>query len=123
MTGNKNILLNNINISGIISNPVEIIGVSVPIPNTTAYGGKVQVGPIGDVLQIENIQDSSGKYQGTNLSHAKLILAKVQNETYKKIGTTNITNKNSYDWNKFLLSTNYKRFKRNCSGSLIVCQV
>ena len=93
MEGNENIILNNIDISGIISNPVEIIGVSVPTPKSTAYGGKVQVGPVGDVLQIEKIQDTSGIYNGNNLSDGKMILAKIQNETYKKIGTTNITNK------------------------------
>ena len=31
-----------------------------------------------------------------------------------------ISIKNYNDWNKFLLSTNSKRFKRNCSGSLII---
>lgn len=93
MEGNEHIFLNNINISEIISNPVEIIGLSVPTPKSTAYGGKVQVGPVGDVLQIEKIQDTNGIYNGNNLSDGKMILAKIQNETYKKIGTTNITNK------------------------------
>ena len=93
MKGNKYIVLNNINISGIISNPVEIIGLNVPIPKATAYGGKVQVGPVGDVLQIEKIQDNNGIYNGNNLSDGKMILAKIRYKTNKNIGTTNIIDK------------------------------
>ena len=91
MIGNSNIYLNKIIINNISSTPVEIIGLnSNPIINT-AYGGRVQVGPLGDVLQIEHIQNSDLTYKSNSLSDAQLILADPSYTGHK--GTNNIVNK------------------------------
>ena len=91
MIGNSNIYLNKIIINNISSTPVEIIGLnSNPISNT-AYGGRVQVGPLGDVLQIEHIQNSDLTYKSNSLSDAQLILADPSYTGHK--GTNNIVNK------------------------------
>ena len=74
MIGNKNIFLNKIVINNISSIPVEIIGLNAQ-PVTNTYGGRVQVGPLGDVLQIEHIQNTDGTYKSNSLSDAQIILA------------------------------------------------
>ena len=91
--GNIGIHLQDITISNLVSQPVEIIGLSTPNPTCTecvAYGTTSQAGPIGDILQIENITDTSdiNKYKSTVLANAQLIIAKYN--TPKK-GTTSIT--------------------------------
>ena len=75
MIGNSNIFLNKIVINNISSVPVEIIGLNAQPVTNTAYGGRVQVGPIGDVLQIEHIQNTDGTYKSNSLSDAQIILA------------------------------------------------
>ena len=75
MIGNSNIYLNKIIINNISSTPVEIIGLNTNPSRNTAYGGRVQVGPIGDVLQIEHIQNTDGTYKSNSLSDAQIILA------------------------------------------------
>ena len=75
MIGNKDIFLHKIIINNLSSEPVEIIGLNVNPSLNTAYGGRVQVGPIGDVLQMEHIQDQNENYDGTSLSDAQIILA------------------------------------------------
>ena len=86
-TGNRNVYLNNIIINNITSIPEEIVGVSAPDPKTGSYGKGVQVGPVGDVLQISNASNNDGTYKENVLSNAKLILGKYNNP---KNGTTNI---------------------------------
>jgi hypothetical protein len=87
-TGNRDVLLNNININNIISTPIEIVGVSCPHPETGAYGANVQVGPAGDVLQISIISDVNGKYIPNVLSNVKIIIGKYNDP---KQGTTCIS--------------------------------
>jgi len=89
--GNIGIHLQDITISNLVSQPVEIIGLSNPNPPPNgAYGSTSQAGPIGDILQIENITDTSdiNKYKPTVLANAQLIIGKYN--TPKK-GTTSIT--------------------------------
>ena len=86
--GNQNIYLQNIRIEKIISRPVEIIALNATPDDGGAYAGSRQAGPVGDVLDIENITNVDGKYAGNLLSDAQLIIAKNNNP---KIGTTNIT--------------------------------
>ena len=77
MIGNKEIHLDKIYISNVCSHPIEIVGISAtPIIENTAYGGKSQAGPLGDILEITNIQNKSGIYKGNTLSDAQLILRK-----------------------------------------------
>jgi len=91
MIGNNNIYLNNIIINNISSTPVEIIGLNSNPSSNTAYGGRVQVGPLGDVLQIEHIQNIDGTYKANSLSDAQIILADTSYTGPK--GTNNIVNK------------------------------
>ena len=90
--GNKDIYLGNITINNISSTPVEVIALNAaPQTNDSAYGGRVQVGPVGDVLNIELIQDQDGNYTGNSLSDAQIILAD-KSYTGPK-GTNNIVEK------------------------------
>jgi hypothetical protein len=107
--GNKNLFLKNININNIVSEPLEIIGVNPerekdPIIEKTrsakaekipAYGGKTQVGPVGDVFQITN-SIKNGKYKENILSNGQLIISKY-NDKNNKYGTANIS-KPILDW-------------------------
>ena len=91
--GNKNIFMKNIRIDDIISEPLEIIGVnpeaekdpklertrSAKAEKNPAYGGKTQVGPVGDVFQITNSMEN-GKYKENVLSNAQLIVSKYNDE-------------------------------------------
>jgi hypothetical protein len=91
MIGNQNIYLNNIIINNLSSIPVEIIGLNANPISNNAYGGRVQVGPIGDVLQIENIIKTSDQtYKGNSLSDAQIVLADPSFTGVK--GTNNIVN-------------------------------
>ena len=93
--GNKYIYLQNIDISGIISRPVEIIAISAPPDTGGAYGGSRQVGPFGDVLDIKFVEDTSGKYttdiSKKILTDAQLFIAKAKNAGNGTFGTTNIS--------------------------------
>ena len=103
MIGNKNIHLENITINNIITEPVEIVGLSLKEdPNVRkqfmritkankepAFGGKSQAGPVGDILSVEKILDVNNRYKGNVLSNAQLIIAKYLNEDNK--GTNNIS--------------------------------
>jgi hypothetical protein len=89
MIGNKNIYLQNIIIKNISSSPKEVIGISVKSnPTPTAYGGKAQVGPVGEIMRIEDITNNNEKYKSNPLSDAHMLIAKYNNP---KIGTTNIS--------------------------------
>ena len=87
-TGNRHNYLNNISIKNIISEPLEIVGVNCPDPQTGAYGKGVQVGPAGDVLQISEASNNNGTFKENVLINAKLILGKFNNP---KQGTTCVT--------------------------------
>lgn len=86
--GNENICLHDIHIENLKCNPVEIRGI-----NSLENGvyNSVQIGPVGDVVQIDNIIDkTTGIYKGTVLSDAQFILAKYSS-LYKDIsGKSNI---------------------------------
>ena len=88
--GNEFIHLQDIKISNIISHPIEIIGLSIKNSGeSSSYGTKRQAGPIGDILDISNIiQSSTGKYLPNVLSNAQILIGKNNNP---KQGTTSIT--------------------------------
>ena len=91
--GNQNIYLQNITIKNIISRPVEIMALNSVPDEGGAYGGGRQVGPIGDILDINPITAENGTYNANLLSDAQLIIGKseiVNNSLH--FGTTNITN-------------------------------
>jgi hypothetical protein len=87
--GNRNNHISNVNINNIISEPMEIVGISCPNPSTGAYGKGVQVGPVGDVLQISNSSNNNGTFKQNELINAKLIIGKYNSP---KQGTTCVTN-------------------------------
>ena len=68
---------------------LEIIGINSNPSSENAYGGKVQVGPFGDVFQIKNLINSDGVYKGNSLSDAQLIISKYKNNI--KNTTANIS--------------------------------
>ena len=83
MQGNENIFLNDIKINNISSNPIELVGLSDTSGNCAvneAYGKNLQSGPIGDIIQIENITSQpnilDGTYVPNVLSNAQLLVAK-----------------------------------------------
>lgn len=89
MSGNENICLNNVIIKNISSNPVEIIGISDTSGScqvNEAYGKNVQSGPVGGIIQFENIVENrfnsnnelliDGKYKPNILSNAQFLVAK-----------------------------------------------
>ena len=96
--GNQHIYLRNITIKNIISRPVEIIALNSVPDEGGAYGGGRQVGPIGDILDINPITDGSGAYIANLLSDAQLIIGKSEiADNSLHFGTTNITN-HIVDW-------------------------
>jgi len=90
--GNQNIYLQKITIKKIISRPVEIIALNSVPDEGGAYGGSRQVGPIGDILDINSITAGNGTYSSSLLSDAQLIIGKseIANSSLH-FGTTNIT--------------------------------
>lgn len=102
MKGNKNIYLYNIDIKKIITEPVEIVGLSLKkekdetkermrtliLETKPAYGGKSQAGPIGDIFEIENSITVNNRYKENVLANAQLIIAKYLNDDNN--GTSNI---------------------------------
>jgi len=91
--GNQNIYLQNITIKNIISRPVEIMALNSVPDEGGAYGSGRQVGPIGDILDINPITAENGTYSSNLLSDAQLIIGKseIANSSLH-FGTTNITN-------------------------------
>ena len=87
--GNRNNHISDVNIDNIISEPLEIVGISCPNPSTGAYGKGVQVGPVGDVLQISNASNNNGTFKQNEIINAKLIIGKYN---LPKQGTTCVTN-------------------------------
>ena len=101
--GNENIYLENISIQNIITEPKEHIGIKPqkekdPVEEQKrlhramlqpAFGGKAQVGPIGDIFRINDVINN-GKYKEDVLSNAQLIISKYSNSKNKK-GTSNIS--------------------------------
>ena len=85
--GNTGILMLDVTIQTVRSQPVEIIAINAPPEVDEAYGGKRQVGPVGDVLQISNITNEDGTYKENVLANAQLILAKYNDPAN---GTTNV---------------------------------
>jgi len=85
--GNQDIYLQDIIIKNIISRPVEIIALNATPTAGGAYAGSRQAGPVGDVLEIENITDADKTYKQNILANAQLIIAKNNDP---KLGTTNI---------------------------------
>ena len=74
--GNTNIVLHNINLENITSKSTEILGVS-PGPRSGgggAYGEGEQAGPVGDIFQIELV-NNAGAYNQNILANAQLIIA------------------------------------------------
>ena len=83
MVGNNNIYLNNIKINNLSSNPLEIIGISDNSGECAineAYGKNVQSGPVGGIIQFENIVTDKINIDGTYirnvLSDAQFIVSK-----------------------------------------------
>jgi len=85
--GNQDIYLQDITIKNIISRPVEIIALNATPDAGGAYAGSRQAGPVGDVLEIENVTDTDRTYKENILANAQLIIAKNNDP---KLGTTNI---------------------------------
>ena len=85
--GNQDIYLQDITINNIISRPVEIIALNATPAAGGAYAGSRQAGPVGDVLEIENVTDTDRTYKENILANAQLIIAKNNDP---KLGTTNI---------------------------------
>ncbi len=85
--GNQHILLMDVSIQNVRSRPVEIVALSTSPEEDEAYGGKREVGPVGDVLQISDITNEDGTYKENVLANAQLILAKYNDPAN---GTTNI---------------------------------
>ena len=103
--GNENIYLENIVIKDIITEPKEHIGITpqkLKDPEKErrrleramlqpAFGGKAQVGPIGDIFRINDVIQN-GKYKEDVLSNAQLIISKYSTpKSEKEKGTANIS--------------------------------
>ena len=97
--GNTDIYFETIHIYNLESHPIEIIGIKNPNGGSGAYGKKMQAGPIGDIFQIINkFVNTGGKYTGTSLSNAQVLIAK---SSLSNKGTTSITTTgeiNTLDW-------------------------
>ena len=88
MSGNTDILINNITINNISSQPKEVIGINTHDKTPGAYGKNMMVGPVGEVMRIEDIVSEDGSYLPNPLSNAQMLIAKYNTP---KIGTTNIS--------------------------------
>ena len=83
--GNEDVIVHNVLIENMETGQGEIMGISNasdPNHQPSAYGGKVQVGPVGSVFQIDVVQGKNedgspnGAYVGNVVSDAKLYVAK-----------------------------------------------
>lgn len=74
---NNNILVQNLTICNLDSNPTEVVAlVDYDENNPTTYGKKVQSGPVGDVFRIEEVTNSNGNYIPNVLANAHCYVAK-----------------------------------------------
>lgn len=74
--GNHNIMVHDIVIEDLVANGGEIVGLSREAKeNDEVYGAKIQAGPVGSVLQINNVQ-KDGRYVGNVIADAKMLCAK-----------------------------------------------
>jgi hypothetical protein len=85
-SGNKNILLQNININNLISNNTEIVGLSTD--SESVYGLPSQKGPVGDVFRILEVSDTNGFYIPDVLSNAQCYISKYKKSIHA--GTSSI---------------------------------
>ena len=82
-------IIHNVQIENMETGQGEIIGISNandPNHDPSAYGGKVQVGPVGSVFQVQ-VASTAGAYVGNVVSDAKLFVGKFSPGS----GTVNIT--------------------------------
>jgi len=110
--GNEDIIIHNVQIENMETGQGEIIGISNandPNHEPSAYGGKVQVGPVGSVFQVL-VASTAGAYTGNVVSDAKLFVAKFSPWS----GTVNITDpiidwalSGADDLEQVLLDNNY----------------
>jgi hypothetical protein len=110
--GNEDIIIHNVQIENMETGQGEIIGISNandPNHDPSAYGGKVQVGPVGSVFQVL-VASTAGAYVGNVVSDAKLFVAKFSPGS----GTVNITDpiinwalSGADDLEQVLLDNNY----------------
>jgi hypothetical protein len=110
--GNEDIIIHNVQIENMETGQGEIIGISNandPNHDPSAYGGKVQVGPVGSVFQVL-VASTAGAYVGNVVSDAKLFVAKFSPGK----GTVNITDpiinwalSGADDLEQVLLDNNY----------------
>jgi len=87
--GNDDMIIHNVQIENMETGQGEIIGISNaddPNHDPAAYGGKVQVGPVGSVFQVK-VVSTAGAYIGNVVSDAKLFVGKFSTGS----GTVNIT--------------------------------
>ena len=101
--GNENILMYGTSIKCIKSNPIEIIGLKTNQNKINRYGANAQVGPAGDLLNInvEDLYNNNSKYVSNVLADAQIMLGKIYNYRKEKgiskeilnTGTTNLTEK------------------------------
>ena len=87
--GNEDMIIHNVQIENMETGQGEIIGISNandPNHDPSAYGGKVQVGPVGSVFQVQ-VASTAGAYVGNVVSDAKLFVGKFSPGS----GTVNIT--------------------------------
>ena len=86
--GNNNICLHDIHIENIKCNPFEIRGIN---SKEDGVYQPIQIGPVGEVIQIDNIVDETGVYKGTPLSNAQMLLAKYYKKYPEIKGKNNIS--------------------------------
>ena len=86
--GNEDVIVHNVKIEKMETGQGEIIGISNESDNDEppAYGGSVQVGPVGSVFQVD-VVSLNGAYVGNVVSDAKLFVSKFSSGS----GTVNIT--------------------------------
>lgn len=87
-SGNKNILIRDVNINSLDSVPVEVVGLSVD-GSVSTYGLPAQKGPVGDVFRIVDVTDSNDYYVPDVLSNAQCYISKWKS-LITSAGTANI---------------------------------
>lgn len=74
---NAYVVIDNVTIENITSDSIEIIGYG--LNNSTqdgSYGKDQLIGPVGDIIQFENVLDEEGYYVGNILTDMQLIINK-----------------------------------------------
>ena len=80
---NNNILVENLSICDLDSNPKEVVALNdFDENNQPTYGKKVQLGPVGDVFRILEVTNSNGNYVPNVLANAHCYVAKYKNVAY-----------------------------------------